>query len=736
MVIGLPAAYAQVQISNPTNYSVGSSPGQVVVADFNGDGKLDLAVLNTGDQTISILLGNGDGTFQPATSQPAGGAVTFLAAGDFNGDGKLDLAVAYGSANTVSVLLGNGDGTFQSTVPSDIGFSADFVAIADFNNDKKMDLLVSTGNGDTSNPTPGSIAILLGNGDGTFQTSKTSVTAILYTAYVAIGDFNGDGNLDVAAGEGVGLDCILKGAACLNGNVLVFLGNGDGTLQAPVKSPVNFAPTYFLARDFNGDGKADLAMGGLQVFDSGPELPFAQMRVITTVLGNGDGTFGAPIGVASLPGSVPLCRGPAVNGDILAADLNGDAQLDLMTTVTEFIGACGSPNPSSAIWAFLGNGDGTFQSAQQFNLAIQPGWLATGNFNSDTLPGFVVSNPSANSVSVFLNTTPSVTLSLTFAGNGGGTVATQSGVLNCSSSCSQAFAPGTTLTLTATPNAISEFNGWSGACPGMAATCALTLSADQSVTATFAAAPLSALSVSLAGNDGGSVTSTPAGINCGNVCSSSFITGTKIALTATPNATSNFTGWSGACSGAGSCNVTLNATASVNATFTAQDFSMAPASTSLSLQSGTPQTDIIAVAGINGPFASKIQLTCVVSGPTPQPSCGLSQVSVTPGASSATSTLTITAPVSAAMQLPFNHLQPGKFLFSFWLLLALLAVTFHSTGRKDVRPQWALSCFFVITVMMLVACGGTSQAPSIYTVTVAGTSGAIQHSTQITVTIP
>ena len=679
LAVGLQAADAQVTLSNPSNYSVGTSPGVVVEADINGDGRPDLVTLNTGDQTISILFGNGDGTFQPAISQPIGSTGKFMAVGDFNGDGKLDLAVANGSANTVSILLGNGDGTFQTAVPLAIAFSADFVAIADFNNDKKLDLLVSSGNGNTSNPTPGSIAILLGNGDGTFQTPKIlSVTMALYVAYVAIGDFNGDGNLDVAAGEGVSLDCTLTGAACLNGNVVVFLGNGGGTFQAPVKSPVNFAPVFFSTGDFNGVGKTDLVIGGVEVFNSGPELPSTQVRVIATAPGNGDGTFGAPIVVASLPASVPLCRGPAVNGDIVVVDLNGDGQLDLTTTVAEYTGACGSPIQSSAAWVFLGSGDGTFQAPQQFNLATLPGWLAVDNFSAATLPGFAVSNPSANSVSVFLNITPGVI------------VAISPSTATIPEMGSQTF----TVKVSNDSNNLGVSWSVESACD-FGPACRGTFTQTSPTSATYAAPATFAGTVAIK--------------------ATSVADPTKSAM----------------------ASVTITATAPL-------DFSLSPTSASLTVDRGAQVTDTITITPQNGPFGSAVQLSCVVTGSTPAANCSLSPTSVTPGANPSLSTLTITAPTQLAGLTPFRERRPSGPLYALLLCMPLALIGFGLESRmsKQQRRQLWLPCsIFIAFVVLQAGCSaGSSPAqpplPLNYTVTVTAISKAIQHTTQVTVTVP
>ena len=125
------------------NYGVGTQPTLVAVGDFNGDGKPDLVVANLGSNTVSVLLGNGDGTFQPAVNYGAGFQPSSVAVGDFNGDGKPDLVVANHGSNTVSVLLGNGDGTFQAAVSFSAGTNAYSASVGDFNRDGKPDLTVA-----------------------------------------------------------------------------------------------------------------------------------------------------------------------------------------------------------------------------------------------------------------------------------------------------------------------------------------------------------------------------------------------------------------------------------------------------------------------------------------------------------------------------------------------------------------------------------------------------------------
>lgn len=239
-----------------TALPAGVSASSLVAGDFNGDGILDLAVVvNTqnggvADEAI-IYLGNGDGTFRQGASYGAGPVAFGIVAADFNNDGKLDLAITnegmYPKANgSVSILLGKGDGTFAAA-PSiasagGAGIGAYSIAAADFNGDGKQDLAVTLSNDTTYG---GGVAVLLGRGDGTFQ---PLVVYPASSAQVTVGDFNGDGIADLIVSIPRSEDAY--------GGLGYLLGNGDGTFQPAVSFGGTVGPV--VAMDLNRDGKLDL----------------------------------------------------------------------------------------------------------------------------------------------------------------------------------------------------------------------------------------------------------------------------------------------------------------------------------------------------------------------------------------------------------------------------------------------------------------------------------------------
>jgi hypothetical protein len=265
--------------ASKVDYATATAPTSVVAGDFNLDGKLDLALADLPGK-ISVLLGNGDGTFATTVDSATSGQPASLAVGDFDSDGKPDLAVAnlpgasrppYAVSITVTVLLGNGEGNFVVSVeytidpPTSAGTS---VAVGDFNLDGRPDLAVPVRDADR-------VAVLLGNGDGTFADVVGYLTGGS-RSWVVVGDFNLDGKPDLAvAGDA---DREVAGGA-----VSVLLGKGDGTFADNVDYATGLNPSSVAVEDYNGDGKPDLAVANSTFF--GPST-------VSLLLGNGDGTFG------------------------------------------------------------------------------------------------------------------------------------------------------------------------------------------------------------------------------------------------------------------------------------------------------------------------------------------------------------------------------------------------------------------------------------------------------------
>lgn len=227
---------------------VGENVNNAAVGDFNGDGVLDLAISLPDLGEVQVLLGNGDGSFTDLSPINLPGGVFKVGTGDFNGDGKVDLVV---TAFEVTVLLGKGDGTFVAKPSISIPGGGAATAVGDFNGDGIADLAVANNSG--SEITPSSVTVLLGRGNGTFRKAPSSPAAGIEPLAIAAGDFNGDGILDLAVTD-------QNDGSPNPGSVTVLIGRGDGTFKAMASSPKTGSIPYSVAvADFNGDGNADLA---------------------------------------------------------------------------------------------------------------------------------------------------------------------------------------------------------------------------------------------------------------------------------------------------------------------------------------------------------------------------------------------------------------------------------------------------------------------------------------------
>ncbi len=383
------------------NVPAGRAPDAVAVADLNADGKVDIAVADQGESAtgddggVSILVGNGDGTFQAARQFPAGKNPISIAAADLDGNGKLDLVVdgfgdrPTGGQGDLNVLLGNGDGTFHAPTRFSAGDKPFSLLVGDFNRDLKPDVAVSDF-GNTSAVDEGGVYLLIGNGDGTLQAPIKFAAGRNPVAIVAR-DWDSDGNLDLAVADN------RDPASTSRGGVTILRGNGDGTFGSASFYGHAGLPTSIAAGDLDNNRSADVVVSSF-IAAFGLAKGFHNV-----LLGNGDGSF--------QPATTTLTRGGQGSAGLsfplsaAMADFDGDMKTD----VAEVLG--------HAVTVLLGNGDGTFrgrvipldhrtqtfQGRLIFSAQPDPFALAIGDFNADHKPDIVVANMSTDDVSVLLN---------------------------------------------------------------------------------------------------------------------------------------------------------------------------------------------------------------------------------------------------------------------------------------------------------------------------------------------
>ncbi|MGB6830352.1 MAG: FG-GAP-like repeat-containing protein [Terracidiphilus sp.] len=357
----------------------------VTVGDFNGDGIPDLAVASYFDGVVSILLGNGDGTFTPAPDSPISGLFDpdSIIVADFNEDGNEDIAFKVGSYNGgVAIYLGNGDGTFTEapSSPVIVGGPYDFidaVASGDLNGDGIADLVATK---DADEYGPSSVAILLGNGDGTFTPAPDSPVEVgSGPTSIAIADLNGDGIPDLVT------------ANFFDSTATVLLGNGDGTFLQASNSPITVGqfPGSVALGDLNQDGKIDIAIANENYEGGNPGS-------VSVLLGNGNGTFtqaeGSPVTVGHSPQAVAV------------GDFNSNGVPDLAVvnndddTVTVLMGA--------------GNGEFTPAGASPISVGDWPESIALGDFTGAGIPDIAVADEAVATATVLMTETNEATLTV------------------------------------------------------------------------------------------------------------------------------------------------------------------------------------------------------------------------------------------------------------------------------------------------------------------------------------
>jgi uncharacterized protein (TIGR03437 family) len=422
-----------LSFKTPVSYPLPGGALSVTTGDFNKDGKLDLAVATNSFSNgttvggVSILLGNGDGTFRAGASYPAGQTPTSIANADLNGDGNLDLVVNDRTANTIGYMAGNGDGTFKPVTKLFSATTPSFVAIGDFNNDGRPDIAYASANLD-------SVAVALNQSGFTYAAPQT-YAAVFSPESLIVTDVNQDGHVDLLVGIG-SPDAI--GPDINSGQVAVLLNNGDGTLQGAQLYPAGNSPLQIVAADFDGDGNLDVAAANqfgnpTVMYGTGP----GKFGAPTTLQGNGstgiatadfDGDGKPDLAISTSSGvtielsrsgrtfqssSVALTGGTAA---VVTADFNADGHQDVAAALGS--GTGGGSNSVSGIVVLLGDGKGGF-GAPVMTQGISASFLAAADLNGDGKPDLVAAL--ASTFTSTGQTTPGLTVLL---GKGDGTFST------------------------------------------------------------------------------------------------------------------------------------------------------------------------------------------------------------------------------------------------------------------------------------------------------------------------
>lgn len=371
---------------------MGVEPKAVAIADFNNDGKKDIATVNRSSHTVSILLGDGAGNFAAAANFSTG--ITFnepsaLTVGDFNGDGKNDVVVAQPNVHIISLLLGDGAGHLGTPVDFSVGESPGKSVVGDFNGDGKADLAIADAGFNN-----GGVYVLLGTGTGSFG-SPTKFTAGTRPGYLAIADFNGDNKSDLAVSNG----------GFLFNKISILIGNGSGGFSAPTDFAVGSTPAGLVVADINKDTFLDIAVANIESHN------------ISILKGNGQGSFSAATNFAANTFPTSMTSG----------DFDNDGKLDL---------AVGWNMTGDRISILRGDDTGQFAAPAGFSTGSGPYDLAAADLNGDGTSDLVVANASSNTVTVLFGALPTVSISgaAVAEGNSGSTSAnfplTLSGTIN------------------------------------------------------------------------------------------------------------------------------------------------------------------------------------------------------------------------------------------------------------------------------------------------------------------
>lgn len=390
--------------------SLGAGTSSIIKADFNEDGKTDIAMTGAPASYVSIFLGDGLGNFS-ASTLPVSGTAYAVFSSDFNNDGHSDLAVAIGSSNVISVLLGTGLGGFGPITNFTVGSSPQAILSADFNGDNKVDLV-------SANYNSNNVSILLGNGNGNFSVA-TNYNVGTSPLSIINSDFNLDGKSDLAI------------ANRNSSNVSILLGNGLGGFGTATNFSVSNSPQSIISADFNGDSKMDLAL--------------ADGTNVSVLLGTGTGNFSTPSNYTA--GSSPV--------SITSADFNNDGNMDLSV----------ANNGSSNSSILLGNGLGNFNTPVNFSIMNgYPASIISGNFNGDSKIDFAVGANTGSTLSIYL-ATPIISINnVDSICLGATTTLTVTGASSYTWSANVGGVHSSTVNVTPTVNTIYSVTGYSLGC--------------------------------------------------------------------------------------------------------------------------------------------------------------------------------------------------------------------------------------------------------------------------------
>jgi FG-GAP-like repeat len=746
-----------------------------VAADLNGDGNLDLVYLDESTSTVVVLLGNGDGTFQSPRTFPvfsgAGAQQAPIIAADFNGDGKLDLAVPDTVGNAIDILLGNGDGTFQTQIVAPTATGPVSVTVADFNRDGKLDLAVGTG---PSSPTAsGVVSVLLGNGDGTFQTHVDYGGLALCThdafnfpsavTAVAAGDFNNDGFLDIVGITSSGYPCE---------GFLFFPGNGNGTFGTLQTG--NFDVTGNSLTPLGAPPTLGLAFGGEPTI-----CTWCMSGAIFT--GNGDGTF-----------TLDQQTSPAIGGaDLASGDFNGDGYLDLAVTGSPY-DTCASP---LTLCIFLGSEAGSFTGASiTFIPTLQQTGLIAGDFNNDGKMDFASTSNSQVEI-LMQGTSPYVVISPTSLTSNNPVIVGTTDPNWGSGSLTNGELPLTISSMQISgPNA-GDFSQTNTCGSGLAANanCGFNVSFTPSAQGTRTATLYindngygNPQTVSLSGVGGpttvsfspSSVTFPAQYVGTSGLPQTVTVTnnGTTALIISSVNTSIADFGTLSNCSNAvppganctigvffdpttsGTRNGTLivtdnfaNSPQSIPLTGAGQDFSMAPSgSPTATVSPGQTANYTVAVAPAGG-FKQTVSLSC--SGAPAGSTCSVPSSVTLDGSSSTPVTVTVTTATTSGSLIGPSRLWPAGMRLAMWLGfcgLPLVVLGASKAGRGHRRRALyalAFACLFSLGIASS-ACGGGNGgggnggggvAAGTYNLTVTGSftsgSSSLKHAANLTLVV-